>query len=245
MINRRLGELYMKWTHIYFDLDNTLYDHEKAFKKTILHCAEKMLLNKSTSVSVEQWFNVFKSNCDQYWNAYEEGRWSRERYQVKRFCKTNDYFNLTCSEEEALEFQREYQSKVASFAELYDGVSSILSTLRDSGIELGIITNGGQETQLAKIKALQLLQWIPHENIYISETVGIEKPDVDIFQYVLGSMGHYLYIGDTWDHDIKPAIEAGFDAIYFNSRNEAVDHSIRKDIPEILTYEELKNVLIN
>ncbi len=245
MINRRLGELYMKWTHIYFDLDNTLYDHEKAFKKTILHCAEKMLQNKSTSVSVEQWFNVFKSNCDKYWNDYEEGRWSRERYQVKRFCKTNDYFNLTCSEEEALEFQREYQSKVASFAELYDGVSSILSILRDSGIELGIITNGGQDTQLAKIKALKLPQWIPHENIYISEAVGIEKPDIDIFQCVLESMGDYLYIGDTWDHDIKPAVEAGFDAIYFNSRNEVVDPSIRGDIPEILTYEELKKVLIN
>nr|WP_255648060.1 HAD family hydrolase [Pseudalkalibacillus hwajinpoensis] len=237
-----MEELYVKYTHIYFDLDNTLYDHEKAFKKTILHCAETMLHNKSSSLSVHKWFAVFKSNCDQFWSHYEKGEWSREHYQVSRFCKTNEYFDLPCSEKEAFEFQEEYQSKVASFAELYNGSASILALLKEKGIELGIITNGGKVTQTAKIEALQLFQWIPRENIYISEVIGMEKPGTSIFHYVHDRSGRYLYIGDTFEHDIKPALEAGFDAIYFNSRNEKVE--LPNEVPEIDTYDELKQLLV-
>jgi 5'-nucleotidase len=237
--------IFVKWTHIYFDLDNTLYDHEKAFKKTILHCAENMLYKKKSSLSVYKWFAVFKCNCDQFWGFYEEGEWSRERYQINRFCKTNEFFDLTCSEQEAIDFQEEYQSKVASFAELYPESDSILSLLKDKGIQLGIITNGEKETQTAKIEALQLFRWIPQENIYISEVVGLEKPETSLFHYVLGSTGRYLYIGDTFEHDIKPALEAGFDAIYFNSRNEKVDQNLVDQVPEIVTYDELKKILFD
>ncbi len=235
----------MKWTHIYFDLDNTLYDHEKAFEKTILHCAENMLYKKKSSLPVHKWFTVFKCNCDKFWGFYEEGEWSRKRYQINRFCKTNEFFDLTCSEQEALDFQEEYQSKVASFAELYPESDSILSLLKNKGIELGIITNGEEKTQTAKIEALQLFRWIPRENIYISEVVGLEKPETSIFHYVLGSTGRSLYIGDTFEHDIKPALEAGFDAIYFNSRNEKVDQDLEGKVPEIVSYDELKKILFD
>ena len=233
----------MKWTHIYFDLDNTLYDHEKAFKKTILSCAENMLHKKKSSLSVHKWFAAFKSNCDQFWRLYEEGEWTRERYQIHRYCKTNELFDLTCSKQEAIDFQKEYQSKVASFAELYPESDSILSLLKKMGIELGIITNGGEETQTAKIEALKLFQWIPRENIYISEVIGLEKPGTSIFHYVLGSTGQYLYIGDTFEHDIKPALKAGFDVIYFNSRNEKVNQN--DQVPEIVNFRELKKILFD
>lgn len=235
------GDL-LNWTHIYFDLDNTLYDHEQAFKETIQHCAERMLKRKGASVPTVQWFSIFKLNCDHYWNNYESGQWSRDTYQINRYCRTNDYFHLPCSTEEALAFQEEYQSKVASFAELYHDLELLLSALYEKNITLGIITNGRTEIQMAKIKALKIMKWIPRENIYISEAVGLSKPEPDFLRYVMSEEGKYLYIGDTWIHDIEPAIEAGFDAIYFNSRNEDVEQSIIS-VPEVSTYKELMSLL--
>ncbi|MDP4550254.1 HAD family hydrolase [Alkalihalobacillus macyae] len=228
----------MKWTHIYFDLDNTLYDHELAFQKTIEHCAQQMLNRKGSNITPAQWFRVFKTYCDHYWDNYEKGTWSRDTYQIQRYCSANDEFNLTCSEEEALAFQKEYQSKVASFAELYSDASLLLSRLQLRNVHLGIITNGRKQTQMAKIKALNIPQWFPMENIFISEEVGLAKPELDLFNYVMNEKGSYLYIGDTWKHDIEPALEAGFDAVYFNSRNEDMEQST-KHVPEVSTYKQL------
>ncbi|MBN8208278.1 HAD-IA family hydrolase [Bacillus sp. NTK071] len=232
----------MKWTHIYFDLDNTLYDHELAFQRTIKHCAKQMLNRKDSDITPTQWFKVFKTYCDQFWENYEKGKWSRNTYQIQRYCKANEAFDLPCSEEEALAFQKEYQSKVASFAELYSDTSLLLSRLQLRNIHLGIITNGRKQTQMAKIKTLRMLQWFPRENIFISEEVGLAKPELDFFNYVMKEKGRYLYIGDTWEHDIEPAIEAGFDAIYFNSRNEQIEQSI-KHVPEVSTYQQLLHLL--
>ncbi|WP_347549608.1 HAD-IA family hydrolase [Pseudalkalibacillus hwajinpoensis] len=232
----------MKWTHVFFDLDNTLYNHELAFKKTIQHCAALMLARKGVSVAAGQWFDVFKLYCDTYWKNYENGIWSRATYQIKRYESTNNEFNISSSDEEALAFQEEYQSKVASFAEPFSSMGDVLSILKKNKIKLGIITNGAKKTQMQKIRALDLMKWFEPDMIFISEEIGLSKPHTDVFHHVREEIGNYLYIGDSWDQDIQPALEAGFDVIYFNSRKEKGSHSL-KEIPEVTSYRELLNVL--
>ncbi|WP_270179280.1 HAD family hydrolase [Alkalihalobacillus sp. CinArs1] len=232
----------MYWTHIYFDLDNTLYDHEKAFRKTILHCADEMLTRKNASVSPDKWFDVFKHYCDEYWEYYESGQWTRETYQINRFQAANKTFDISTFNEEALIFQDQYEANVAAFAELFPGAERLLNELSDQHVRLGIITNGSNEVQRSKIKELRLDTWFKDENIYISEQVGIAKPDLQLFYYAKETKGNYLYIGDSMSQDINPAIEAGFDVIYFNSRQTA-SKSIDKAVPEVISFQELSTVI--
>ncbi|WP_377888498.1 HAD family hydrolase [Alkalihalobacillus sp. R86527] len=233
----------MYWTHIYFDLDNTLYDHERAFRKTMLYFADEMLVRKNSSVSPEKWFEVFKRYCDEYWEYYESGKWSREAYQINRFQSANENFNIKSKDEEALEFQSKYETNVAAFAELFPGAEELLTKLSNQQVLLGIITNGADEVQRSKIKELRLDRWFSFETIHISQHVGLSKPDPQIFFNAKEREGTYLYVGDSWNQDVEPAVEAGFDAIYFNSREENAkpNDSI---IPEVSTFQELSHVIL-
>ncbi|MCA0986034.1 HAD family hydrolase [Guptibacillus algicola] len=233
----------MYWTHIYFDLDNTLYDHEKAFRKTMLHFAEKMLRRKKASVSPEKWFEVFKRYCDDYWDHYESGSWSRETYQINRFQSANESFNINSNAEEALDFQSNYEWNVATFSELFPGVEELLTKLSNQPVLLGIITNGSDEIQRSKIKELRLDRWFNNENIYISQHVGLSKPDPQIFNYAKEEEGNFLYVGDSLNQDVRPAIEAGFDVIYFNSRDTDKRPS-NSTIPEVTTFNEVSTVIL-
>jgi HAD superfamily hydrolase (TIGR01509 family) len=80
-------------------------------------------------------------------------------------------------------------------------------------VPLGIVTNGGSETQRRKIRAAGLDEVIPRERVWISAEVGRSKPDPRIFLMASQSLGvapeNCLVIGDHEPHDIVGATAAG------------------------------------
>ncbi len=48
----------------------------------------------------------------------------------------------------------------------------VLQFCRESGLSIGLVTNGGSAHQWKKIMRLGLLEWMPKENIFISGEVG-------------------------------------------------------------------------
>lgn len=215
----------MRWTTICFDLDNTLYSHEQAFEKAISFCFESILKRKNLIgiVNTKQLFTVFKKNCDLYWDDYESGILSSIEYRRKRFLETTQLFQLPFNVEEADEFDKTYYNVIDVFSEPFPKLHLIMNTLVEAHIKIGIITNGGADTQYKKIKELNLYEWIPNDAIFISGQLKIAKPNREIFDIAkqkLNSNGQYLFVGDSWEHDIVGAIEAGWDAIFLNTREE-------------------------
>jgi len=98
---------------------------------------------------------------------------------------------------------------------LFDNVIEILELLKNE-YRLSIITNGKIEWQYRKIKQSGLKQYF--EVITISEEVGYEKPDRNIFNICLQKMGikpeNSIYIGDNPEMDIKPALGLGMKTIW-------------------------------
>jgi 5'-nucleotidase len=215
----------MRWTTICFDLDNTLYSHEKAFEKAIYFCFETILKGKNLngSVDVKQLFIVFKKNCDLYWNDYESGILSPIEYRRKRFLETTQLFQLPLCADDADEFHRIYYNVIDIFSEPFPKLNTILENLVEAQVKIGIITNGGADTQYNKVKELDLYEWIPNDAIFISGQLKIAKPNRQIFDIAkqkLESSGQYLFVGDSWEHDVVGAIEAGWDSIFLNTRME-------------------------
>jgi putative hydrolase of the HAD superfamily len=95
---------------------------------------------------------------------------------------------------------------------------SLLDALRSlsASVKLGIITNGGSETQRRKIRTAGLNEVIPHERVWVSAEVGKAKPDPGIFLLAIQSLGvaagNCLFIGDHERHDLAGAIAAGMRA---------------------------------
>lgn len=126
-----------------------------------------------------------------------------------------------------------------------DNMLSLFANLRRRGLKLGIISNGSLAEQVEVLTRLQLL---PHlDDVLISEEVGIEKPDVEIFRLAAERLkvepSEMLYVGNSWYEDVLGASAAGLQVTLYDpdgsedSARQAlsgVDFSTVRDLKEVL-----------
>jgi putative hydrolase of the HAD superfamily len=201
---------------VFFDLDDTLYDQLSPFQLALDHCHIDL-----ANIKVGELFKKVRYFSDVLWKVYTRGEISLELLRIERVrCAFND-FGLSISTQLAREVQDRYefeQQQIIPFPE----VISIIKDLQSRKSIVGILTNGPVQHQMNKIKALKIDQIIPLERIFISDGIGIAKPDKRVFEYVQRQVNiesnKCCYIGDTWENDVVPPIEAGWNSIWFNHR---------------------------
>lgn len=210
---------------LYFDLDNTLYSHEQAFERTMLEGYKQLAQGWQAEklniphILAEEWFSKFKHYCDLMWEEYENQELKREEYQRLRYMKSMQHYGLPARVKEAERLQAYYIDNMHRFVTPFLGLEKLLTLLQEHQVEVGIITNGQAEVQLRKWDKLQLGRYLDIHRLYISEKIGLSKPDPAIFNYVSGieEASSYIYVGDAWEFDILPAINAGWQAIYLHT----------------------------
>lgn len=221
---------------VFFDLDDTLYDQLLPFHKALRN--QQIELSDSQIV---EFYKQVRYYSDVLWKIHVKGLIHLDQLRVERLTAACKDFGFTISEEQALAIQARYeyeQRVITPFPE----VLSLLKSLQESGKIVGVITNGPVNHQMNKLVALGVDQLIPKERIFISDGIGIAKPDKRVFEYVQTKLNLHtntcLYIGDTWENDIVPPIEAGWKCIWFNHRNRE-PQSHHSPIETITTIEEL------
>ncbi|WP_216830009.1 HAD family hydrolase [Alkalihalobacterium elongatum] len=238
----------MRWRTVCFDLDNTLFSHEDAFEKAICYCFEKLQEqwlqeNRIESpIDVAMWFKTFKKYSDLHWNQFETRKITAQTYRRLRYHDTMKEFQMPYSDKEADAFHAQYYDIVDSFSEPFEGLDELMNELKERNVKVGIITNGGVDTQYRKIEKIGLSSFINNDQIFVSDELGVAKPNREIFDLALRKLGvtnEKLFIGDSWEHDVCGAIDAGWDAIYLNTRKQpaSTDHE------PVATYTKLTQVL--
>lgn len=232
-----------------FDLDNTLFSHEKAFKKAINTCFHTY---QQTYVSIEQqvdfkhFFPTFKYYSDIFWRKFESGEVTGDEYRRQRFNETMNKIHLPFSNEIADQFHRDYYQIVDEYCVPFEGVYDFMETIEYYQLKTGIITNGTADTQYKKIAKIGVNKWIEPSQIYVSEEVGFAKPNKEIFRLVEQeqrlSSQEILFIGDSWKHDVVGAIDAGWQAVFLNTRNEEKT-SHHQPLDEYDVFNDMKNSL--
>ena len=111
---------------------------------------------------------------------------------------------------------------------LTEDMKALLSALASrEDILLGVLTAGESAHQWNKVDMLGLCTWIPRANIIVAGDVGVSKPDVKIFRLMeerLGLQASDMWmIGDSYKHDIKGALDAGWHAMWLNRRGVKAD----------------------
>ena len=78
---------------------------------------------------------------------------------------------------------------------------------------LGVITHGLEIKQAEKLLLLNVLQWINPSAIFISDQLGISKPNPKIYQRACAGLGldprEAMYVGDSPLSDIDPVNQIG------------------------------------
>ncbi len=184
---------------ILFDLDDTVLDREGSIEPIAVHQYEKYAIQHITFETYLERFKVLD----------EHGY--MDRYQLFQILITE--FEIAADVEDmVLDFRRQ----TVEFARLFDDALDVLSAFRERGYKLGIITNGSTETQSGKLSATGLQKIV--DEAFISEQVGLRKPDPLIFQLAAEKLAvpteRCTFVGDHPVRDVMGATQAGMTAIW-------------------------------
>ena len=100
----------------------------------------------------------------------------------------------------------------------FDDVLPLLEALRRAGLLTGIITHGWTVKQAEKIVRLGLVPHLDPGAVFISDQLGISKPNPKIYSIALRDLGlkpsEAMYVGDNPTHDVAPPKSIGMIAVW-------------------------------
>ena len=101
-----------------------------------------------------------------------------------------------------------------------DGAREALDAFDEADTALGVLTNGVTDVQRRKLETAGLFDRF--ETYLPSYAIEVHKPDPAIFEAARERIDadEYVYVGDSLDHDVLPAREAGFLAVHVDTDAE-------------------------
>jgi putative hydrolase of the HAD superfamily len=229
-----------KYKHIFFDLDNTLWDFERNSKETLNELYHTHRLNELGVSSPEDFIRVYQERNAMMWEQYRLGKIDKETLRNKRFVFT--FWDMGLDTELVPPgLADDYITMSPKKNYLFPHAHDVLSYLYEK-YTLHIITNGFAEVQHIKLHSAGLLKYFVE--IIISEHTGFKKPDVNIFRHASkkanAESNECLMVGDGLEVDILGAQNAGWDSVYFNPDKTEHHETVTY---EIVSLDELKNFL--
>lgn len=225
--------------HLFFDLDNTLWDFDRNSKTVLENLFNSANLSTKLNTDFTTFHDFYYKKNDELWHLYYFNKIKKEELRYKRFYDSFlnfGYDNLQLSKNMAEEYV-----KISPYSRhLKEGCMEVLDHLR-ARHQLHIITNGFAEVQNIKIDTCGLRPYF--KSIIISEEHGLTKPHVDIFR--LGealantTSDKCVMIGDNWVSDIEGAVGAGWKAVYYGDNPKANHPSVSF----IRSLQELKEII--
>lgn len=207
--------------HIFFDLDNTLWDFEKNSREALLHLFLEYDIETKCSVDFLDFIHTYETINHDLWHLYSLQLTTKEELRYQRFYKAFTKFgyeNLDLAHRWADEYLKISPYKT----HLIEGTIETLDYLRND-YSIHLITNGFKEVQDIKLNHCNLKPYF--NQIIISEEHGFNKPDIKIFQLAekLTNSNHQecVMIGDNYDTDILGALNANWKAIHLIPDSDA------------------------
>lgn len=226
----------MKYRHLFFDLDHTLWDFNENARLTLSELYDELELEKAGIENFENFLNVYLAHNEQLWEKYRNGVLKAEELRWKRMWNTLTDFGIN-NEDLARRLGHRFLELLPTRKILFAGAVETLQYLEDKGYQLHLITNGFEETQHCKLRNCGISEFFVE--VITSEGSNSMKPKKEIFDYALNkakALQHQsIMIGDSIEVDIKGAINAGIDQVYVNHAGEICNirptytvHSLRE-----------------
>ena len=224
---------------IIFDADDTLIDHEICENQALMN-----VFNGLKQTYKKEYQSIFRPLDRKLWDSVAKGTniVPKEDIPTYRFKKLFDEIHLKVTDYQKA--NRLFQEGLANSTALIRNAKEMVKYLRDKHYQIYIITNGLVNLQKPRIINSEIAEYI--SDIIISEEVGVAKPNPEIFNILLKKIKlkpeDMVMIGDSLEKDIKGAIDASINTIWYNPDNKRNNSSIKPDY-EIKKLLELKEIL--
>ena len=213
----------MSYTHLFFDLDRTLWDYDANASGSLTTIYSEFGLDQKFQ-NPEEFITIYNHHNDLLWEQYRQGAVGKLELREKRFRLTLMEKGIDDSKL-ALNMDALYMEITPRSNILYPHTIETLEYLKEKQYHMFILTNGFLSTQQVKMASSNLEHFF--ERIFSSEEAGRNKPHRDIFHWAVSSVNakkkHCLMIGDDLEVDIRGAMNYGIDTIWFNPSGQKVN----------------------
>ena len=226
------------YKYILWDIDGTVLDFHKAEKLAINALFEKYKIGTCT----DEMLSLYKEINIKYWQRLERKELTKNEILVGRF---RDFFEkIGVDSKIASSFNDDYQLALGDYIVYVDNAKEILLSQKGKYV-LAAVTNGAKIAQEKKLRLSGLDRIF--DEIFISEYIGIEKPNQGFFDFVFDKLQitdkkEAIIIGDSLTSDMKGGFLYGIDTCWFNPTHQ------KNNLPIDITYEidglsQLKNII--
>ena len=203
---------------LFLDWDDTIGDWAGAEHKALQDIYAHYRLD-ALYPSFEDYLNAYKPYNLELWTRYGQGEITKEWLHFQRFYKPIERLEARGErlEELAHEMGAEFLRLTNKYFSVLPGAAEVVRELAKH-YPLTIISNGFKEVQYYKFAHSGLADCFAYT--IISEEVGINKPQPEIFRIALQMNGvtadEAVMIGDSYSSDIQGAKNAGIDQIWLH-----------------------------
>jgi putative hydrolase of the HAD superfamily len=231
----------MGYRNIFFDLDDTLWDHTANARDTFEAMYHEHRLSRYFD-SFAHFYSLYLKRNDELWEEYGRGEVTKEELNDQRFA----YPLLSVGVDDP-ELVRRYREGFFAVIHTKGGVKPHTHELLDylaPNYNLYILSNGFRELQSRKMESAGIAHYF--RRVILSEDIGVLKPNVQLFNFALSATqsqaSQSLMVGDNWSTDIVGAYNAGLAQAYYDVGKPTGERAF-KPTYEVKDLIELKAVL--
>lgn len=212
------------YRNIFFDLDDTLWDFT-ANSRSVYHKLYDELGYDRYFASFDRYIAIHEERNTQLWDEYGKGTISKDELNVRRFTYPFEHEGIDGCRDLALRFMRSSLAMMPTMGGTVPGAHEVLGNLAGR-YHLYILSNGFRELQSAKMRSARLDGYF--DKVILSEDIMVHKPATALFHFALSatqsSAADSLMVGDNIDTDIRGAMDAGIDQVWFNRTGRDPGH---------------------
>lgn len=218
-----------------WDVDGTLLDFLKSEKYGIRKCFEIFGLGECTDEMLARYSKI----NHKYWQLLELGGITKQQVLTERFIEFFSSENIDFNRVD--EFNDEYQIRLGDKFFFCDNGLETVTALKGKYKQYAV-TNGTFIAQQRKLTQSGLINIF--DDVFISDKIGYEKPNIEFFNAVQEKIGKFnknevMIIGDSLSSDMQGGNNAGILCCWYNPNNTEKKNNIKidfeiKDISEIL-----------
>lgn len=220
---------------ILWDVDGTLLDFHRAEAAAIRTLFQKFGLGICTDAMLADYSAINAG----FWRKLETGELSKPQVLTGRFETFFRKYGLDTGC--VADFNAAYQLALGDTICFCPNALEVLLAFKGKALQCAV-TNGTVIAQKKKLAASGLDQIFDH--IFISDEIGIDKPNIAFFDAVWQKIGIYapdevLIVGDSLTSDIRGGNNAGIRTCWYNPKglpspdDLKIDYDIR-DLKQVL-----------
>lgn len=211
------------------DLDDTLFDHQESARRGLSRLVDE--LGGTLTPQVAAAWGSMAEQLTTRLRAGDIGRAEYRRLRIRHLLTRIERPAGADAVDDA-RCDRLYARFLEAYEEEWVGFADAVPTLRalhDLGLPVAILTNGPEERQQRKVRALGLDPWVV--GVWTSERLGVRKPDPATYLAVCTELGAdpgtVLHVGDDLENDLRGALAAGLPALHLDRQRRVLAGSAR------------------